>query len=1073
MTQAPAPDQPTGLRAPDSGPGAGGRGAMPLWDRTKFLLALTIAFFVLVWSAMAEYEGIMPFGDAVRVAAAGRAGTIILALMGAEVLRQIHFLISERSPGYHRFWTQKVFGGFERWSRRRFSDWNRYRIARALKWLFWITVLALVLGQILDVSPIAALFQAPALLWSVLPYGLQLAFGFFFVIVQFVGLFWFMSRGGVETYYPDDIKTRFSDVWGQDHVVERVKENIVFLEKPDEIEAKGGYVPSGLLLWGPPGTGKTLMAEAVAGETGRPYVFVDPGAFINMFMGIGILKVKSLFRKLRKLALRYGGVIVFFDEADSLGRRGALAQQGPPGSAGFSAAAPGAPFRVDGCHGFGYLSEHARAELTRQALGPKAPEAGRDRVVMGGMGGMGGGDQGTLQALLTELSGLKKPRGFLNRYVRRLLGMRPKPPPKYRILVMMATNMPNSLDEALLRPGRIDRIYKVGYPSKAGRVRTYQGYFGKVRHELTAEQLDKLATITPYATGATIKDLVNESLITAIRGGREVITWADVMTAKRLKQLGPPEDVEYIERERHAVAVHEACHAVTAYRTRQHLEIDLATIEKGADYLGMVSSIKPEDQFTRWRSEYEADIMVSLASLAGERMFFGEDNSSGVSGDLESATMVTGLMEAYWGMGVGVASLPALQQLGIRDGKAAQRPGGGDVQDAGGRGDQLAPDTLAERIEYNLARMLRKTEELLRENRREILAVAHALEQHKTLTGDDVVAVIEGRRGPLVDGTLYTSEGFHEQIEAYHEVAADAHRTHSHVTTPLPRPRPAELPVAVIAGRLVPYDEAGPPTMTPPSGAGLPGNGTPVPGNGAGGVAGAESGNGARVPEMRPPEGWASPTVPYVSRPASPPEQGESTAFAAQQAPAARPVFHDPASAAGAAPAGYPATGQAGRPVPAGYAEPAGGPEFIPWSPDGDRPGGEPQVPGAGQAPAPRPRSLRPIAITLAAAAALALFVLAGLAVFGGGPGTGEQDAAMTSAGVVLGLLVLVALLAACGTVAVVMVKAQQAARAKAEEARDRSAERAQLLAAAMDPETAMRLLGYDARKGRPGPPGT
>src|SRR5438093_11791133 len=167
---------------------------------------------------------------------------------------------------------------------------------------------------------------------------------------------------------------------------------------------------------------------------------------------------------------------------------------------------------------------------------------------------------GTLQALLTELSGLKKPRGFFNRIVRRLLGMRPKPPPKYRILVMMATNLPEALDEALLRPGRIDRIYKVGYPSKVGRVRTYEGYLAKVRHELTPEEIDKLATITPYATGASIKDLVNEALITAIRDGREVITWKDVLRSKQLKDLGPPEDVEYIERERHAVAVHEACH---------------------------------------------------------------------------------------------------------------------------------------------------------------------------------------------------------------------------------------------------------------------------------------------------------------------------------------------------------------------------------------------------------------------------------------------------------------------------------------------------------------------------------
>src|SRR5205823_5860130 len=122
-----------------------------------------------------------------------------------------------------------------------------------------------------------------------------------------------------------------------------------------------------------------------------------------------------------------------------------------------------------------------------------------------------------------------KPRGFMNRVVRRLLGMRPQPPPKYRILVMMATNMPQALDEALLRPGRIDRIYKVGYPSKAGRIRTYQGYFAKVNHQLTPDDLDRLATITPYATGATIKDLVNEALISAIRNGRDTIAWEDVI----------------------------------------------------------------------------------------------------------------------------------------------------------------------------------------------------------------------------------------------------------------------------------------------------------------------------------------------------------------------------------------------------------------------------------------------------------------------------------------------------------------------------------------------------------------
>jgi len=59
------------------------------------------------------------------------------------------------------------------------------------------------------------------------------------------------------------------------------------MENPEEIDAKGGYVPGGILPWGPPGTGKTLLTEVVAGETGKPYVFVDPGAFIHMFMGVG------------------------------------------------------------------------------------------------------------------------------------------------------------------------------------------------------------------------------------------------------------------------------------------------------------------------------------------------------------------------------------------------------------------------------------------------------------------------------------------------------------------------------------------------------------------------------------------------------------------------------------------------------------------------------------------------------------------------------------------------------------------------------------------------------------------
>jgi ATP-dependent Zn protease len=783
------------------------RKPISIWDRIKFLLLLGLIWFVLAWSAMAN-NPLIGFSDAMRIEA--RTGWWVFVLLGLELLRQVHFLISEHSARYHRFWTETFFGSFERTTHRRISDWTRFRIRRILTWILWIAIIAVVTGKIIHTSPILALLRGPQLIWHVLPFVLQIVFLLLIVVGQFAAIFWFMSRGGVDVYYPDDIKTRFSDVWGQDHVLERVKENIIFLENPELVEERGGYVPGGLLLWGPPGTGKTLMAEAVAGETGRPYVFVDPGAFINMFMGVGILKVKGLFRKLRRLALRYGGVIVFFDEADSLGNRGQLTQGGAGGGPG-GRTTP-APFAAAGCHGFSYLSEDTRWLLTREAMGSEIGDdtgTRRNRQMIGGMmNGGGGGGMGTLQALLTELSGLKKPRGFVNRYVRRIFGMRPKPPPKYRILVMMATNMPSALDEALLRPGRIDRIYKVGYPSKAGRIRTYQGYFSKVQNELTEEQLDKLATITPYATGATIKDLVNESLITAIRNGRDVITWPDVIKAKQLKELGPPEDVEYIERERHAVAVHEACHALVAFRTRQHMEIDIATIEKGSDYLGMVASIPPEDQFTRWRSEYETDILVSLASLAGERMFFEQDSSSGVSGDLESATAVASFMEGFWGMGTTVSSYSTAKRLEVGS------PGGGrgGALKKGQDPEAAARHALADRIEDNLTTLLSRVEQILREHRSQVLALAHALETHKTLSGEDVVAVLDHTRGPLVDGRVYADESFLDSLNDYHLAAARAHRDHSMDALNMPAPVPpaaSATPVSPWAGVIVADDPPG------------------------------------------------------------------------------------------------------------------------------------------------------------------------------------------------------------------------------------------------------------------------
>jgi len=743
-----------------------------MWDRVKLLVFFSLLYSFFFWQEIAN-NPIKSANDALVDTFTSKTWLMVLA--GVEIVRQLHYLVAEHWSRYYLIWRNSIFGRMEGISLS-IDPWTRFRVGRAIKWVLYISLISMILGALVDEPAATALITLPARVAGWLPLFARVIMLMFIIIGQFGLLFWFLSRGGVDVYLPDNHDTRFDDVWGQDHVKEKIQENLIFLENPEAIEDKGGYTPGGILLWGPPGTGKTLLAEAAAGETGKPFVFVDPGAFINMFMGVGILKVKGLFRKLRKLALRFGGVIVFFDEADALGNRGNLSGQG--GQFGDLTQ------RHDDRYwdSLRYMSESAREHVYRDVIVGSSyvnePAVQRRQIMMGMGGGGGGGGMGTLQALLTELSGLKKPRGFFNRRVRKMLGMRPKPPPKYRILVMMASNMPQALDDALLRPGRIDRIYKVGYPPKDGRIRTYEGYLDKVQNCLTADDIDSLAVMTPYATGAVIKDTVNEALIEAIRDGREEITYADMIRAKQLKAHGPPDDVEYIVRERHSVAIHEACHAVAAHRVQKFFVIDTATTEKGSTFLGMVSSVKVEDRFKTWKSEYEANIIVSLASLAGERMFFDGDNASGVSGDLESATSLAIMMEGYWGMGSTVASHAVTRSHAIMGG-----PGGGEDEDDT---TKLLQGSLGDRIEANLRRLLDDTVALLEENRLHVLAVAHALEKHRTITGGDVAAVIEGREGPLIDGSDYYTPESIAMLEAYHTEQAEAVRLNVAAEAELP-----------------------------------------------------------------------------------------------------------------------------------------------------------------------------------------------------------------------------------------------------------------------------------------------
>jgi cell division protease FtsH len=752
------------------------RRPMFLADRFKVLALLAVFLFLCIAYEKSDTP-IMSWGDAARDQI--RAKRWVFVLAGLEVVRQVHYVISEHSARWHRFWQHRVFGGWER-RMSRLNPYTRFRLSRLVKRAAVITLLGLLFSWMWGLPFFQALAEAPVRIFKNifvnrnigLPLGLTIALstiGGLIYLMVFFGVFFI---GGIDTFRPGEIRTRFRDIWGQDHVVRRVKENLDFLEAPEQIEARGGYVPGGILLWGPPGTGKTLLAEASAGETGKPYVFVDPQAFVQTFIGVAPMKIKHLYRKLRKQALRYGGVVVFFDEADVLGNRGLASGQ-------FEGAV--AEEQLEAAE---WLSPQGRREvlrsLQRSAFDATSTPGPRRRLRDGIiMAGMASGGMGTLPALLTEMNGLNKPRGFFSRRFRSFLNIKPKPPPKYRILHIFATNLPSALDAALLRPGRIDRMYKVGFPMKEGRIRTYEGYFAKIRHTVTADEIERLATMTPGATGASIKDLVNEAVLVALRDGRDVVTWNDVITARYLRKVGEHEQVEFVERERHAIAIHEACHAVTARLERRSLAIDFVSIEPGGGYLGVVMSTYDDETFLRWRSTFEIDVLVSLASLAGERMFFDGDSSAGVSGDLRNATLLSTMMEAAWGMGDTVAAQTVLQEhLGGTGGYPT--PAREDDATAKHRAG------IANRIEMRLDRILERATALLAEHRVMVLAVAHALETHKTISGDDVAAIFEGRQGPRVDGRAYHHPSFLAVAEAYHVQALEAHRQTGQVDLPLP-----------------------------------------------------------------------------------------------------------------------------------------------------------------------------------------------------------------------------------------------------------------------------------------------
>jgi cell division protease FtsH len=455
----------------------------------------------------------------------------------------------------------------------------------------------------------------------------------------------------------------------------------------------GGYPPHGILFEGPPGTGKTLMAKAIAGQAQVPIIVADGSRFVSTFLGIGNLKVRRMFTKARRYSDRYGGAVIFVDELDALGAsRGQVSQQ----------------------------------------MSPAPPDRPIHRLIMGG-GMAGGAGMGVVNELLVGLDGFVQPTGMW-RHVRRILGLGKPKIPHYNILVIGATNRAQTLDPALLRPGRFDRKIHVGLPDAEGREDIARYYLAKVRHE--PMDMQKFARMTKGYTPAMIKNVVNEALIFALQDRRDALRWDDLWQAKLVEEIGLKQPTKYTDREREMVATHEAGHAVASYSLeRGELQIQVITIQKREGALGLVHGQEVEEMFTRSQRQILARIQVGLAGLVAEDIWYGQ-TTTGPGSDLETATRLAAAYVGLFGMGKSLISVGALQPT----------PMDGDPIRA-----VLSDPERRKEIDELLESCRRQVRQLLDIKRHVVEGIRDALLDREELIGDEIEELMArlGEREPF------------------------------------------------------------------------------------------------------------------------------------------------------------------------------------------------------------------------------------------------------------------------------------------------------------------------------------
>ncbi len=332
--------------------------------------------------------------------------------------------------------------------------------------------------------------------------------------------------------------------------------------------------------------------------------------------------------------------------------------------------------------------------------------------------GVGGGNderEQTLNQLLVEMDGFAENEG---------------------IVIIAATNRPDVLDRALLRPGRFDRQVTVPNPDIVGREQILNVHVRKIKAAPDVD-LKTIARGTPGFAGADLANLINEGALMAARRNQKLVTMHDLEDAKDKIMMGAERRSMVMQQsEKELTAYHEAGHAITALHCKNSDPIHKATIIPRGRALGLVMRLPENDVFSVTRAKLHDDLIVAMGGRAAEELIFGDDKvTTGASSDISHATDMARNMVTKWGLSseVGTVNYSADEN---------RNPYGVPYK-------EFSDDTariIDEEVKRIVQEALDGARSILKENEKDLEKLARALLEYETLTGGEIKDILAGKK---------------------------------------------------------------------------------------------------------------------------------------------------------------------------------------------------------------------------------------------------------------------------------------------------------------------------------------